>query len=155
MTSWQFECICLPFCWKRRTENDLTGHYRVVHFLNTIFWIFPLFCALQVFISEANAPWKDSEVRAVASLLTGSRVVVKAGVIEEFIQMDTDFLNNHLNASIPLRMSLCIPGAGITNSNPLIGALFMHSFTPKIFSERLQHVRHLSRYWRYNSERNK
>ena len=91
----------------------------------------------------------------MASLLTGSSAVVKGGGVRRIYTDGHQFLQQSSQCHKPLGMSLCIPRAGITNSNPLIGALFIYSFIPQISSEHLQHIRHLSRYWRYNSEQSK
>ena len=63
----------------------------------------------------------------MASLLIGSSAVVKGGMSRIYTD-GHQFLQQSFQCHKPLGMSLCIPRAGITNSNPLIGALFIYSF---------------------------
>ena len=80
----------------------------------------------------------------------------KGEVSEEFIQTDTNFFNNHLNATNLLECLCASQGQVLPiPTHWLELCSFIHSFIPQISSEHLQHIRHLSRYWRYNSEQSK
>ena len=80
----------------------------------------------------------------------------KGEVSEEFIQTDTNFFNNHLNATNLLECLYASQGQVLPiPTHWLELCSFIHSFIPQISSEHLQHIRHLSRYWRYNSEQSK
>ena len=78
------------------------------------------------------------------------------GGCQEFIQIDTNFFNSHLNATNLLEC-LCVSQGRVLPipTHWLELCSFIHSFIPQICSEHLQHIRHLSRYWRYNSEQGK
>ena len=81
---------------------------------------------------------------------------VVGGWSEEFIQTDTNFFNNHLNATNLLEY-LCVSQGQVLPipTHWLELCSFIHSFIPQICSEHPQHVRHLSRSWRHNSEQSK
>lgn len=87
------------------------------------------------------------------SLLTASKVVVKGEVIKEFTQMDTDFLTI-ISTPAYLLDCLCVSQGHVLpiSTHWLELCSLIYSFIPQIFSEHLQHVRHLPRFWRYGHE---
>lgn len=128
---------------------------RVIHFLNTntMFWIFPLFCALEVFIPGGQCMLI---IQKWDFLLTGRRMAGKGEVIKEKLQGGTLISLQVYQCPHNFGKVFVYPRSVYTHFNTLIGALFAHLFILQVFTKHLQHAGCLyNKYGRYSSEQNK
>lgn len=128
---------------------------RVSHFLNinTIFWIFTLFCGLEVFIRGGQCIM--IKIQKWDFLLAGCRIVGKGEIIKEKVHMWTQISLQLCQWPHTFWKVFTYPRGMYIPISTMIGALFAHSFIPQVFTKHLQHAGHLYKYWRYSSEQNK